>query len=568
MLAPMKKFFRRINSQVMNLIKEDGFFFVVLTILNAPIIFFPKDFQTGAIRFWFGAGALFLPAAVIHLLPLKIRRLIQTTLIILFALLFITNVFLLWKFSVPLNLDTLQILLGTNPLTAATFLQEYVLNFKVLGSLAAFIFLLAALSLGLKKFFATRSEERLKRLSTKLLIILLLPFLPVLINLSDTENFLPTFTDNWFSNTIPWLAAKDTYELVRTAPIGSEEKIFAEMDKQLETEKILADDSNIPFVIFVLGESTDRNHMQLYGYRLPTTPRLNARYERGEIFRFTDTIACANNTAPAMARIFTFAEKDEPQNDWYLKANIFDILRRTNYHTVWLSNQSPLGLWGNFDKYFSARCDEKFFIESEDKLARQRQIDGVLLLVLDKFLTAASADKNFYVIHLYGAHEAFRARYPAEFEKFSADDENKPEESWRQVTAEYDNAVLYNDFIVDEIIRRFENKNAVLIYISDHGEEVYEGRNFFGHSLEERGNVHMIEIPALVWASKSFREHYPEKISALTAALDRPYRTDYLIHTLLDFMDIRTTSFDATKSIINKNFEERPRIYNGVPYKK
>ena len=487
---------------------------------------------------------------------------------ILFAVLFVANIFLLQKFSVPLNADTLQILLATNPLTAATFLQEYVMNFKVLGGLAAFIFLLTALSLGLKKFFATRSEERLKRLSTKLLIILLLPFLPVIINLSDTENFLPTFTDNLFLNTTPWLAARTTHELVRTAPIGSEEKIFAEMDKQLETEKILADDSNIPFVIFVLGEATDRNHMQLYGYRLPTTPRLTARHDRGEIFRFTDTIACANNTAAAMAKIFTFAEKDEPQNDWYLKANLFDILRRTNYHTVWLSNQSPLGLWGNFDKYFSARCDEKFFIESEDKIARQRQVDGVLLPVLDEFLTADSAEKNFYVIHLYGTHGIYRERYPAEFEKFSAADEDKPEESWRQGTAQYDNAVLYNDFIVDEIIRRFENKNAVLIYISDHGEEVYDGRDFAWHSLEEEGNVHMIEIPALVWASKSFRERYPEKISALTAALDRPYRTDYLIHTLLDFMDIRTTSFDESKSIINKNFEERPRIYNGVPYSK
>ncbi|MBQ3727249.1 MAG: hypothetical protein II902_09300, partial [Selenomonadaceae bacterium] len=258
MLATMKKFFRRINSQVMNLIKEDGFFFVVLTILNAPIIFFPKDFQEGAMNFWFGILALFMLAAAIHLLPLKIRRLLQTTLITLFALLFVANIFLLQKFSVPLNPDTLQILLGTNFIEAKEFLQEYFVNFKVLGSLAAFIFLLAALSLGLKKFFATRSEERLKRLSTELLIILLLPFLPVLINLSDTENFLPTFTDNWFSNTIPWLAAKDTYELVRTAPIGSEEKIFAEMEKQLETEKILADDSNIPFVIFVLGEATDR----------------------------------------------------------------------------------------------------------------------------------------------------------------------------------------------------------------------------------------------------------------------------------------------------------------------
>ena len=130
-------------------------------------------------------------------------------------------------------------------------------------------------------------------------------------------------------------------------------------------------------------------------------------------------------------------------------------------------------MWGNFDRYFSTRCDEKFFIESKDKFARQRQVDGVLLPVLDEFIAASTAEKNFYVIHLYSTHGIYNERYPAEFEKFSAADEDKPEELWRQGTAEYDNAVLYNDFIVDEIIRRFEDKNAVLIYISDHGEEEF-----------------------------------------------------------------------------------------------
>ena len=114
---------------------------------------------------------------------------------------------------------------------------------------------------------------------------------PVFMNLYMLFQFLLILADDLFLSTTTWLAARTTYELVRTAPIGSEEKIFAEMDKQLDTEKILADESSIPFVVFVLGEATDRNHMQLYGYRLPTTPRLTARHERGEIFRFTDTIA-------------------------------------------------------------------------------------------------------------------------------------------------------------------------------------------------------------------------------------------------------------------------------------
>ena len=417
----------------------------------------------------------------------------------------------------------------------------------------------------MKKFFATRSQRRLEGFAYDLLIIFFIPiifcaaiFLKAMINLAD--EFL-------VRNTLLYQTTRDAYDLISTAPIGDEENFFVQMDEQLKSEKILSDDSDTPFVVFVLGEATDRNHMQLYGYRLPTTPHLSARYERGEIFRFTDTIACANHTSAAMSKIFTFAEKDDPLNDWYLKPNIFDIVRRAGYHTVWLSNQSPLGLWGNFDKYFSMRCDEKFFVEAEDEIADIRKIDGVLLPVLDEYLSATTAEKNFYVIHLYGTHESFNERYPAEFAIFTADDEDKPVPDWRQGTAEYDNAVLYNDFIVDEIIRRFEDKDAVLIYISDHGLQVYDGSDDAEHTMEKDGNVHMIEIPALIWVSEKFRAHHPEKISAMTAAVDKPYRTDYLIHALLDLMNIRTTSFDATKSIINNQFDStRPRLYNGKPY--
>ena len=564
----LKKFLEPVGTRGGKFLREDGFFFVTLLILNAPIISLAEDFQMAFVKFYFGAFAIFLVAVSVNFLFQKlpcVKKFIQAVVIILFATHFAADIFLLYKFGVSLNMDTWQVLLGTNPLTAKTFLIEQVLNVKIIFGLLVGILFLTSIIFGLKKFFVTRTPERLKIFAVELLMIFFLPLIFLTQILIEQPS---TFAKTIFFNTTIGLSVRELDELVETAPIGDESKIFAEMDRQFETEKILGDKSEIPFVVFVLGESTDRNHMQLYGYRLPTTPRLTARFERGEIFRFNDTIACANNTAPAMARIFTFAEKDEPMNDWYIHANIFDVIRRAGYRTVWLSNQSPIGLWGNFDKYFSARCDEKFFIEAEDELARQRQIDGVLLPVLDKFLAVSPAEKNFFVIHLYGTHGEYKERYPAEFEKFSAADEDKPEESWRRGTAEYDNAVLYNDFIVDEIIRRFEDKNAVLIYISDHGEEVYDGRDFAWHSLENEGNVHMIEIPALIWASQKFRERYPEKISAINSAVDRPYRTDFLPHALLDLMDIRTTSFDATKSVLNEKFEPRPRIYNGAPYVK
>lgn len=103
----------------------------------------------------------------------------------------------------------------------------------------------------------------------------------------------------------------------------NEPEILAAIDSQ--NEKILVNNSKTPYVIFILGEATTRNHMQLYGYNLENTPKLVERNSRGEIFKFEDVTSCANYTMSAMRQIFTFTEKDDDENLWYTKANLFDI---------------------------------------------------------------------------------------------------------------------------------------------------------------------------------------------------------------------------------------------------
>ncbi len=388
------------------------------------------------------------------------------------------------------------------------------------------------------------------------MLIILLP--AVLHSAYWIGNIVLVLTQNSFQNTIFGRNIENT--LGAMEDMGSEEEILAEWDKH--EEKIISNNSKIPYVVFVLGESARRDHMQIYGYNLQNNPLLMERYKRGEIFKFNDCIACANHTAEAMELMFTFSEKDSDEK-WYTAPNIFDILRRAGYHTVWISNQTPTSIWGNTDKVYAERCNEKFFEALQQKDSFAREIDGVLLPPLDEFISNAY-EKNFYLIHLYGSHPVYNLRYPPEFEKFTAEN---PEE---KLVAEYDNTILYNDYILDEIFKRFEDKNALIIYISDHGEEVFEnGKDFSGHSWEGLGNRSMIEIPMLIWTSKTFNELYPEKISAIKNSVDKPYRTDLIIHTVLDLMDIRTESFNAAKSIVNDNFDTSfKRIYNGQIYTK
>jgi heptose-I-phosphate ethanolaminephosphotransferase len=60
---------------------------------------------------------------------------------------------------------------------------------------------------------------------------------------------------------------------------------------------------------------------------------------------------------------------------------------------------------------------------------------------------------------------------------------------------------------------------------------------------------------------------YPQKWSAINAAVNRPYMTDDMIHTVLDIADIKTTEYDPAKSVINPAFDaSRPRMVQGRNY--
>ena len=77
----------------------------------------------------------------------------------------------------------------------------------------------------------------------------------------------------------------------------------------------------------------------------------------------------------------------------------------------------------------------------------------------------------------------------------------------------------------------------------------------------------MVEIPFLIYTSDKFIKNYPEKVESIKNSVDKPYMTDDLIHTILEIADIKTSEFDETRSIINKNFnDKRKRITGGKDY--
>ncbi|WP_425883668.1 phosphoethanolamine transferase [Parabacteroides sp. ASD2025] len=323
--------------------------------------------------------------------------------------------------------------------------------------------------------------------------------------------------------------------------------------------RLTKEGDKIKNVVFVIGESLNRDHMSLYGYPLKTTPALDLL--RGNIFKYEDVISSSPSTFISINNMFSFAGNDPSSSGlWYQKGLLPDIMKAAGYRTYWISNQTTPLLSDDI-------CDVVVY---RDKEVAEELKDGLYdeqLLPILKDSINPSDNMRFVVVHLWGSHFTYKKRYPSEYSVFSAKNEIKGKtEEQKQCIAEYDNSVLYNDYIVSSIIRFFQEEESLIIYVSDHGEEVYDFRNFAGR-YPDKVTRYMLEIPMLVYVSDSLKNRYPGLSSRIVKSLDRPYMTDDIIHTILDLTGIHTFYYDSTKSVVNDCYDEtRTRLVNGVDY--
>ena len=502
----------------------------------------------------------------------RIHKLAKIILIIPTAFMFAVDIFTLYFYKSPMNDIMFEISLGTSFYVSIEYLKTNLTNYNFW----IFVFAVFALIFILRLVFIFI----FKRLKNLMLISFLLIFLMGLSNVGSSIYvydilqlydepvimFMPSMSRALAFIRIPLL-----YH-VNNKNMKYYETMLNETPKNLSLTK---NESTIPYVIFILGESTNRNYMSLYSYSLPTNPLLSKRLNDG-LYVFKDVISPHGHSIPSFRKIFNFYHY-ESTGKWYSYHNIFSILKKAGYHTAWISNHESsafANLWGlSPSAIFSRLCDVSKFANILRKDIYQGILpDEVLLPFLDEELKNAH-EKNFYLIHLFATHLQYKNRYTPEFSKFNSNDitvepgRNLTAEQ-RQTIAEYDNSVLYNDFIVDEIIKRFEDKNAIIIYISDHGQSVYDVENFMGH-LDGIIHPSLIEIPMLIWTSKKFQAEYPDLNKRISDSVNRPYMTDDIIHTMLDITGIETADYEPSRSIINDSFDAtRPRIYSNHLYDK
>jgi heptose-I-phosphate ethanolaminephosphotransferase len=199
------------------------------------------------------------------------------------------------------------------------------------------------------------------------------------------------------------------------------------------------------------------------------------------------------------------------------------------------------------------------------------QFDDGVLKAYDQLKT--KDEHQLVILHLMGSHVEYRARYPQPARRFfTPQNANRPELSVKQryILSDYDNSVRYNDSIMNAITQRFIDKDAVVIYMPDHGEEIFDGSPFMygrmhGANIDYRLARNEMEIPFWIWGSPQYIENHPYGWQAIQQAKDRPMMTDVLPHLLLYLGGISTPAYRPEYNVIAPEYDtSRPRILKGT----
>ncbi|WP_095118776.1 phosphoethanolamine transferase CptA [Pseudomonas sp. Irchel s3f10] len=315
-------------------------------------------------------------------------------------------------------------------------------------------------------------------------------------------------------------------------------------------------------LVLVIGESTNRQRMSLYGYQRNTTPELDKL--KDQLAVFDNVVTPRPYTIEALQQVLTFADEENP--DLYLSTpSLVSMMKQAGYKTFWITNQQTMTKRNTMLTTFSEQADEQVYLNN-NRNQNAAQYDGDVIEPFNKAL-ADAAPRKLIVVHLLGTHMSYQYRYPPTFDKFQDRNGVPPGVRDDQVPTynSYDNAVLYNDFVVSSLIKDYakSDPNGFLLYLSDHGEDVFDsvGHKTLGRN-ENKPTAPMYTIPFMAWASPKWKANHDWNFAG---DLDRPYSSSHLIHTWADLAGLSFDELDHSKSLVSDSFKVRPLLI-GDPY--
>ncbi len=327
-----------------------------------------------------------------------------------------------------------------------------------------------------------------------------------------------------------------------------------------------------PHIVLIIGESYNKHHSSLYNYRLPTTPLQQMRLQQGELFLFTDIVTPWNITSNVFIEMFSLWEHGCKRS--ISQYPLFPILfQRAGYKVTFFSNQYFLtgfhkGATNQVGHFFLTDMELSNLLFSYRNRKSSKYDLGLFTQMKNYMTDVVRPAYTLDIVHLIGQHFDYSARYPHSQSTFSIEDyedRTLPKDT-KQVIMHYDNATRYNDIVLDSLLSLYEKEETVVLFIADHGEEVYDELAIHGRLFQDPTGTqarYEYEIPMWIWCSKNYRQNHPNIIGSIKQAQNKPFMTDRLPQILLSLAGISCQWSNETSNLLSPTYRTRHRIIGG-----
>ena len=573
--------FRLLSSKIVQPVIEElpiilVFFFIIKA--NLMEFFQDNDYDTvwdyvSVFSIWF-LYSYFIAATISISKRIWVRWLWYILLLSIYAI----SCFLAANFEMKICPTLITLLVETNEREAGEFMSVYFLtatSIKVYVKIAIYIAIIVFLELGYRKYYL----ERIKRFRSVCvsIVIMFLLFAGIIRWSQYSDYFNINKPDDEDALDFP---ASDIYtRLFCSLCIESKQSSVIEraIDVSLNAGKATTvyEKSDSLNVIFVIGESFIKSHASLYGYPLVTTPNLQLQKEKGNLFAFTDVITPYNYTSMSVKNMMSCNSLGESEK-WFDCPYFPVLFKNAGYNVYFWSNQHEATDGSVYEYALSSYLYNQKFSDSvyEKTNAKPLEYDGLLVDDFKKScIDSLKSPQNLFLFHLSGQHTVFTSRFPQteEHKRFTIKDIHKEEpyinKTKLQYIADYDNAILYGDGVLAQMMQLFADWNAVLVFLSDHGEEVYDYRDRMGRSYTDKVDSlylrYQYEIPFVIWCSDRFKRNYPDVVNNIQEAVTKPFMIDNVCQLLFHLGGLQSDYYYPERDVLSKEYVPKERIIRG-----
>lgn len=297
-------------------------------------------------------------------------------------------------------------------------------------------------------------------------------------------------------------------------------------------------------VVLVVGETARAANFSLGGYGRQTNQALDGT----PVVYFGNASACGTDTATSLPCMFSDLGRERfSAAAAARRENVLDVLARVGVTVRWIDNNSGCkGVCGRIDTLDLSSAGDPGLCEGGECL------DGVLLRGLEDALErpAAGNGDSLVVLHMKGSHgPAYYRRYPPQLRRWqpTCDTREIQRCSREALINTYDNGIGYTSEVLAGMIGRLavrsETQDSVLLYVSDHGESLGEGKVYLHGLPWMLAPAEQKLVPMMAWLSDGASRRLGVGAADLRRVAGRAWSHDDLTPTLLGLFAVRSSLY-------------------------